>query len=71
MKKTIMEMIEEMFAENFDEVYTLGMHKYSKYKRGIISKEEIENFIRIKGPHRIGRWQVEPMYQRFINTRTY
>ena len=66
MKKTVREMLNEMFAANYDEVYTLGVHKYKRYKNGQITKEAIEAFILDGIKRGCLRPRVEKMYDNFV-----
>lgn len=66
MKKTVRGMLNEMFAANYDEVYTLGAHKYRRYKNGQITKEAIEAFILDGVKRGCLSPRVEKMYNNFV-----
>ena len=46
MKKTVSEMLMEMFTANYSMVYTLAPYnRYKKFQMGKMSKDAIENYI--------------------------
>ena len=67
MKKTIIEMVEEMFAADYVGVYELAQHRYFKMLKGTCSKADAQAYIRNRGPHRMNREQVEKIYANYKN----